>query len=68
MHSGILVQLIEESKIFHSKCCFFSLPFKRGVQGAQSLPKPEWLEQAEEAVLTARVYSWKKAHNVSSVR
>lgn len=64
----ILVQLIEERKIFHSKCCFFSLPFKCGVQGAQSLPKPEWLEQAEEAVLTAWVYSWKKAHNVSSVR
>lgn len=59
---------LKKAKSFILNVVFFSLPFKCGVQGAQSLPKPEWLEQAEEAVLTARVYSWKKAHNVSSVR
>lgn len=49
---------LKKEKHLLSKCFFSSLQAR--VQGAQSFTKPERLGQAEEAVLTAWVYSWKK--------
>lgn len=37
-----------------------------GVQATASFTEAEWIGQAEEAVLTARVYSWKKKEKKST--
>lgn len=36
------------------------MPGAGRVQATGSFTEAEWIGQAEEAVLTARVYSWKK--------
>lgn len=65
---GFWCSSVKKAKSFIRNVFFLSPSFQAWVQGAQSLPKPERLDRAEEAVLTAWVYSWKKkAHNVSSV-